>query len=106
MKAYFGAGWWIRHYTERELILIKEDYLYRKMTGQDGYVKVAIQPGLSRDELFKEAERKCLENDMKVMQFVARDVLPDIRKYKRDQMRVDPAFETPESVQRIGWKRL
>jgi hypothetical protein len=106
MRQYFGGGWWIRHYTDREFVITKEDYLYRQVTGEDGYVKVAVQPGLSREELYKEAERIALQCDAKVMEFVARDVLPDMASYRMKATPVNKLFETPESERIIGRKSL
>lgn len=105
-RAYFGAGWWIVHETDRELVLKKEDYLYRKMTGEDGFIKIAVQPGLSKDELYKQAERRVFDNENGMAELIAKDVLPNFTRYKLKAMPLNRAFETPESIRMIGRKRV
>lgn len=106
-RTYVGAGWFIWHRTDRNVALRKECPIYRKITGFDGYVNFAVQPGMSPDEAMQGAIELAQKNDEKVAFLVAQDIIPKasrVQTYQMQAHRLNRAFKTPESPSVIGRK--
>jgi hypothetical protein len=108
MRAYVGAGWYIWHITDRNVALRKESVVYRAFcNGKDGYVNVAVQPGMTRTEALEEATKKAIAMDEEIAFRVAKDLIPTASSYQTYEMkahRLNKAFVTPESPSIIGRK--
>ena len=57
VRVNVGAGWHIHHLTDRVVELRKEDAVYRRFTNRDGYVRVRIEPQMTRQQAL-DAERQ------------------------------------------------
>lgn len=77
-KVYLGAGWELRHETERTVYLVKEDYAYRQLDGRDGYVLARIEPGGSKHQLLDDAMNIAAENDARLGLKLAGKLLPPL----------------------------
>jgi hypothetical protein len=109
MRAYVGAGWYIHHLTDRVVALRKEDYLYRKVTGRDGYVTQKVQVGMTRSECLEEAIKNAQKNDEKLAFLVAKEIIPQGSKVQTYQMkahRLNRCARTDEDESAIGRKRV
>lgn len=85
MRVNVGGGWVLWHITDRVVVLRKECAIYRKITGQDGYVMQTVEPGMTRDEAYREAIKTARENDRHVerlvkMEWERHKVLGDYRE--------------------------
>ena len=109
MKAYVGAGWYIWHLTDRNVQLRKDDPVYRKLTGLDGYVNYMAQPGYDKGQMIEEAMQKAKEQDEQLCYLVAKEIIPrgsKVQTYQMKAHRINRAFQTPEDASVIGRKRL
>ena len=70
------ANWKVNHVTDRVVHLDKEDVAYRKYTGRDGFVRVRVQPGESRDAMFDRAENIAEMNDSILGLKLGKELLP------------------------------
>ena len=107
-RAYVGAGWYIWHITDHVVTLRKEDYLYRKVTGHDGFVTRKVQKGMTRDECLSLAIKDARENDEKLSFLVAQEIIPrgsKVQTYQMKAHRLNRAARTDEDVRAIGRKR-
>lgn len=107
-RAYVGAGWYIWHITDHVVTLRKEDYLYRKVTGHDGFVTRKVQKGMTRDECLSLAIRDAQQTDEKLAFVVAQEIIPrgsKVQTYQMKAHRLNRAARTDEDVRAIGRKR-
>lgn len=108
MRVSVGGGWQIKHLTDRVVELVKDDYAYRAQTGRDGYVRVRIEPQETRQHALDRAVRMAQENDAKLALQIAKGMRFDkaeLAAYSGKQLRMVPAFGTPEEPELIGVKR-
>ena len=108
MRAYVGAGWYIWHITDHVVTLRKDDYLYRKVTGHDGFVTRKVQKGMTRDECLNLAIRDARETDEKLSFLVAKEIIPrgsKVQTYQMKAHRLNRAARTDEDSRVIGRKR-
>ena len=89
MRAYIGAGWHVYHITDRVVELRKEDVGYRFFTGRDGYVRVRVEPQMSRDQAVERAIKMAQANDAALGVKIAGKMLPPSfaaeQRAKRDE---------------------
>ncbi len=107
-REYVGAGWYVWHQTDRNIELRKEDAIYRKITGKDGYVKMGGDPGMSREEIKQRAILRAQQNDEKLAMLVAQDIIPkasQLQTYEMKAHKLNKVYKTPESPTIIGRKR-
>jgi hypothetical protein len=107
MRANVGGGWQITHLTDRVVELRKDSYEYRALLGRDGYVRVRIEPQETRQHALDRAVKIAQENDAKLAMQVAKGMKFDkakLAEYSRKQLRMVPAFGTPEEPELIGVK--
>lgn len=108
MRVHVGNGWSIVHLTDRVIELTKDDYVYRRITGADGFVRVRAEPGFNRNDLVNRAIQQTQRCDEDLSYRLAADVFPSARgsAQYRDKLRALRAkFETPEDSRIIGVKR-
>jgi hypothetical protein len=109
MKPYVGAGWYIWHITDRNVELRKDSPVYRRFcNGKDGYVKKAVEPGMTRAECLEEAIKRALQMDEMLAYRVAKELIPTASAYQTYEMkahRLNKVFKTPEDASVIGRKR-
>lgn len=108
MRAYIAAGWYIHHLTDHVVTLRKDDYLYRKVTGRDGYVTRKVQKGMTRSECLDLAIKDAQETDEKLAFLVAQDIIPrgsKVQTYQMKAHRLNRAARTDEDESVIGRKR-
>jgi hypothetical protein len=108
MRTYVGAGWHIRHLTEHVVDLRKEDYLYRKVTGKDGFVIQKVQKGMTRAECLEEAIKKAIATDEKLAFLVAKEIIPQgskVQTYQMQAHRLNRCARTDEDEAVIGRKK-
>lgn len=87
---YLGAGWELKHVTARTAYLVKEDYLYREITGRDGYILARIEPGGSREQLLNDAMAIAEENDARLGLMLGEKLLPADFKIKERAKKYSP----------------
>lgn len=96
MAVVLGAGWQLVHLTDRVIELRKDDAIYRRMTGRDGYVRMRAEPGMDRQGLLNKAVEMAKTNDARVSDFVARDILPStVTRYQMRQRTLATTFGVP-----------
>jgi hypothetical protein len=108
VRVRVAAGWDLHHITDRTVELRKEDAVYRRLTGRDGYVLVRVEPQMTRDEALAEAVKIAERNDAELGLRVARQLMPSavsLARYKRRQRHLAHVFGTPEDESRIGRMR-
>jgi hypothetical protein len=108
MRPSVGAGWHIHHLTDRVVELRKDDQVYRRFTGRDGYVRVRIEPEMTRAQALEKALAFAQKNDDALALRVSKQLLPSkhaLARYTGQQVRMARAFATPEDPEVIGVKR-
>lgn len=108
MKAYIGNGWAITHLTDRVCEMKKDDYAYRRITGEDGFVRVRSDQDVSRYDLIQYAIERAKRSDIELALRIGYDIIPtakDIGKYRGVISRLRDKFATPEDPEIIGVKR-
>jgi len=108
VRAYVGGGWHIHHLTDRTIELRKHDIAYRAVTGKDGYVRVRVDPEMSRAEMVKKAIDLAHQNDERLAVIIGERMMPSkaaLARYQGKQLRMAPAFRTPEDEKIIGRKQ-
>jgi hypothetical protein len=108
MRPSLGAGWTIKHLSDRVVELEKDTWAYVKVTGRPGYVRARGEPGMDRQALCQVALETAHRTDEELAKRVAKQLLPSARalaKYKQEQATYEPIFGTPEEPERIGVKR-
>lgn len=105
MRVHLGAGWNLHHLTDRVIELRKEDAVYRRMLGRDGYVRVRAEPGMDRNGLISKAVEVAKRNDERLGEILAQQIVPRRASYQVEQRRLAPAFGTLEDPEVIGVKR-
>lgn len=106
MSVHLGAGWHLVHLTDREVHLRKDDPVYRRLTGCDGWVEACGEPGMDRQALINTAVALAKEQDERLAQRVSEQLmLRNPGPYLRRQRQLSMAFRTPEAPQVIGVKR-
>jgi hypothetical protein len=106
MCVNLGAGWHLHHLTDRVVELRKDDATYRRVLGRDGYVRLRAEPGMDRQQLLDRAQTLARENDARLAEIVATQILPKhVTRYQQRQAGLAPAFATPEEPEIIGRKR-
>lgn len=109
MRPYVGAGWHIHHLTDRVIELRKDDPVYRRFTGYDGYVRTRIEPEMTRAQAIEQALSFAQKNDELLALRVSKQLLPskhELAKYTGKQVRMECAFATPEDPELIGVKHV
>lgn len=105
MSVHLGAGWRLVHVTDRVVELRKDDPVYRRFIGRDGYVRVRGEPGMDRNALIEQAVQMAIRNDEELSQRVAKQLMPTkARQYQIRQGQLAQAFGTPEDPEIIGRK--
>jgi hypothetical protein len=105
MRPYVGAGWHIHHLTDRVVELRKDDPAYRRFTGRDGYVRVRIEPEMTRTQALEKAISFAQKNDEQLALHVSKLLLPSkhaLAAYQRRQVKMARVFGTPEDESQIG----
>ena len=95
MRVAVGAGWHLYHLTDRCVELRKDDPVYRRFTGRDGYVKTRIEPQETRQHALERAVRMARQNDELLALRVGKQLLPSkaaLAAYTGRQLRMVPAF--------------
>ena len=96
MAVALGAGWELVHLTDRVIELRKDDPAYRRMVGRDGYVRLRAEPGMDRNTLLNTAVELAKQNDARLSEFAARDILPSsVRRYQMRQRTLATTFGIP-----------
>ncbi len=109
MRVYVGAGWQLHHLTDRVVELRKESAVYRRFTDKDGFVRIRVEPQMSRDQALQRAIAEAMKQDEALSLRVARQLIPSgraLEQYRAEQRRLAPAFATPEDPEIIGRKRV
>ena len=75
-RATVGAKWTIKHITDRVVLLEKEDYAYRQVTGRDGFVLTRVEPEESRSNALDRAIQIAEANDAKLGLMLGKKLLP------------------------------
>jgi hypothetical protein len=105
MRTYVGGGWYLHHLTDRCVELRKDDVIYRRLIGRDGYVRVRGEPGIPREALLAKASLLAMKNDDEAAKKIAAQVAPrNVTQYHALQRRFAPAFGTPQDLEVIGRK--
>lgn len=76
MRAYICGGWHITHLTDRVVEIRKESAIYRQLTGRDGFVRVRVEPGMSRASLLDKATTMAIRNDEMITTLAAQRIFP------------------------------
>lgn len=106
MSAHLGAGWRLVHVTDRVVELRKDDPVYRRFVGRDGYVRVRAEPGMDRHALVQKAVTLAQQSDAALAERVASQMMPrHVTRYHAQQRELATAFATPEDPEVIGVKR-
>ncbi len=101
-----GAGWRLVHLSDRTIELRKDDAIYRKVVGRDGYVRLRSEPGVSRETMLTKAVEMAQRNDARLAEIVARQIVPRrLGGYQMRQQGLAHAFGTPEEPEIIGVRR-
>ena len=79
MRADVGGGWYIYHITDRVVELRKDSPVYRDLTGADGFVKVRIEPEMTRDQALERATQEALKLDEQMAHRVTAQLIPTAR---------------------------
>lgn len=105
MGVHLGAGWHLHHMTDRVIELRKDDVLYRRLLGRDGYVRLRAEPGMDRKELLEKAVQMAKDTDAALSERIAKDLgLRNVARYQQRQRELATAFATPEDPEIIGRK--
>jgi hypothetical protein len=92
--------------ADREIGLRKDDYLYRRFTGTDGYVRICAEPGMDRNTIIGKALEAAQRSDAALAELVAARIMPrHITRYRERSGELYEAFQTPEAPEIIGVKR-
>lgn len=108
MSTRIGPGWHVHHLSDRVIEIRKPDYLYERFTGKPGFVRVRAEPGMSREAMVDKAIALAQRNDEELAIRVAKKMMPSaqaLASYTGKQVRLKPAFATPEDPEIIGVKR-
>lgn len=105
MKAAVGGGWVITHLTDRVCEMRNESWAYRRLTGQDGIVRVRTEPGFDRAHMIDKGVAKARESDEMLAQLLGRDLMPSFVKFRETSKRMATAMMTGEESPLIGVKR-
>lgn len=108
MRAYVGAGWTIHHLTDRVVELRKDDPVYRRFTGRDGFVRVRIDLEMTRAQALEKAIEFAQKNDELLALRVSKQLIPRkhaLAAYQGKSVQMERAFATPEDTELIGVKR-
>lgn len=108
MRVRVAAGWDLHHVTDRVVELRKDDPIYRRFTGMDGYVLVRVEPQMTRDQAITRAVEIAERIDAELGLKVAKQMMPsavNLARYRRRQRHLAATFGTPEDESRIGRKR-
>lgn len=104
MPPSIGAGWAIHHVTDRTVELRKDDLTYRRLTGSDGYVRVRVEPQMTRQQAIELAMGEALKNDAKISELVARQLMPNVgrlNQYRSEQNRLRNVFAVPSEEEKV-----
>ena len=103
-----GAGWVIHHLTDRVVELRKPDYLYERFTGRPGFVRVRVDPTMTRQDAMNRAIDLAAKNDAALALRATERLLPSahaLARYTGQQARLKQAFATDQDPEVIGAKR-
>jgi hypothetical protein len=98
MRVRVAPGWDITHLTDRVVVLRKEDLLYRRWTGQDGFVIQRVDPEMTRDEAITLAVQMAERNDAELGLKVAATLMPSqvaLGRLRRRQRQLAHVFGVP-----------
>jgi len=105
---HIGGGWSVHHYTDRVIELRKPDYLYERFTGRPGFVRVRVEPQMTREDAMRIAIGLAQKNDEALALRATEQLIPSLHslaRYQGKQVRLQPAFATPQDPEVIGVKR-
>lgn len=98
MRVMVAPGWRITHLTDRVVRLEKDDVLYRRFTGRDGFVVQRVEPGMTRDEAISKAVQMAERNDAELGLKVAARMMPSqvaLGRLRRRQKQFAHVFGIP-----------
>lgn len=108
MRPSIGAGWTIHHITDRVVELRKDDHAYRRFTGRDGFVRVRVEPEMTRAMAIERAIEFAQKNDELLALKLSKRLMPSkhtLAAYQGKQVKMARVFGTPEEPELIGVKR-
>jgi hypothetical protein len=109
MRQYVGGGWYVHHLTDRVLEIRKDDHVYRRFTGNDGFVRVRGEPGIERAVLVERALSEANKCDMAMAFRVASELIPTdaaLADFAGKVSAIEHKTETGEEPGTIGIKRV
>jgi hypothetical protein len=104
-----GGGWHVFHLSDRVVELRNPDYLYHRFTGRPGFVRVRVEPQMTRDDAVNRAIALAQQNDEALALRATKQLVPslhELARYQGKQVRLSKAFATPEDPEVIGAKRF
>lgn len=99
MRTYVGAGWHIYTLTDRVVELRKEDHAFRVLTGGDGFVRVRVDPEMTREQAVTIAIETALKLDAKIAEMAALGILKSsrsINRYREVTDQLERLFAIPD----------
>lgn len=109
MRLAVGGGWQLYHVTDRVVELRKEDHAYRRFTGRDGFVRVRVEPEMTRAMAIERALEFAQKNDELLALKVSKRLMPSkhaLAAYQGKAIRMERAFATNEDPELIGAKHV
>lgn len=103
------ANWTIHHLTERTVELRKDDWAWRRYTGQDGVVIVRAEPGMDRGKMLDRAFTLAEQADADLSQRLAKELMPSGKQwadYRRKCRQMKQIFGTGQESAVIGRRRV
>jgi hypothetical protein len=100
-----GGNWRVHHLTDRVVELRNPDYLYHRFTGRPGFVRVRVDPTMSREQAVTLAIDLAQQNDAALALRASKALVPEahaLAAYTGQQVRMKRAFATPEDPEVIG----
>lgn len=96
MSVHLGAGWRLVHLTDRCIELRKDDAVYRRFVGRDGYVRVRAEPGMDRNALIEKGREMAQRSDAELAERVAKQMMPrHVTRYRERQQQLAQVFGVP-----------
>lgn len=98
MRIHVGAGWKIKHLTDRTVELEKDSAVYRRFTDRDGFVLVRVDPTIPVAKKLELALQEAMKQDEKMALRVAKQLMPSgraLENYRKEQRQLAGAFGIP-----------